>query len=129
MPNPYRRPHSNAWWLRRLPYTIFMLREWSASFMALYLILLVALVARVNDGESAYQGYVEFTQKPIVIGLHGVLLAFALLHMVTWFQAVPKAARPPRIRGQRPSGRVMIASVYGLWIVASAVVAAIVLVD
>jgi fumarate reductase subunit C len=128
MPKPYRRPHSNAWWLRRLPYTIFMLREWAAVFMALYLIFLVALVAKVNDGEAAYQDYVEFAQRPIVIAIHVVLLAFTLLHTLTWFQAIPKATRPPRIGGERPSGRVMIASVYGLWVIVSAVVAAIVLV-
>ena len=96
MAKPYPRQHSNTWFLKRRPYRLFMLRELSAVFLAVYVVLMLILVSKVYDGEVAYEHYRDFLQSPLVIFFHLVTLAFALLHTATWFQAVPKAIRVRR---------------------------------
>ena len=96
MAKPYPRQHSNTWFLKRWPYRLFMLRELSAVFLAVYVVLMLILVSKVYDGEVAYEHYRDFLQSPLVICFHLVTLAFALLHTATWFQAVPKALRVRR---------------------------------
>ena len=97
MAKPYPRQHSTTWYLSHTPYRIFMLREWSAVFVALYVVLLIVLVDRVHEGEAAYDAYVAgVLQHPLMIVLHGVMLAFALLHTATWFRAMPQGMRIKR---------------------------------
>ncbi len=95
MARPYPRQHvSKTWYLKRAPYRIFMLREWSAVAIALYFGLLVTLAARAREGVDSVQEYVDVAlATPLGVLFHIVVLAFALLHTVTWFQAVPKAIR------------------------------------
>lgn len=128
MPKPYRRPYSKMWWLRRWPYARFMLREWSATIIAVYVVLVLVLVTKVNDGEAAFEDYVDLLQSPLLIAFHVVALLFALLHTVTWFQALPKAIR---VRlGEKPiPPAMMIGPSYVAWAAVSAVVAAIFLLD
>ena len=94
MARPYPRQHSNTWYLGRRPYRIFMLREWSATFVALYVVLLLVLAGKVRDGEATFDAYVEdVLQHPLMIAFHAVVLLFALLHTATWFGAMPKGLR------------------------------------
>ena len=96
MAKPYPRHHSNIWYLKRWPYQLFMLRELSAVFLAVYVVLLLILISRVHEGQAAYEAYRDFLKSPALIVFHLVALAFALLHTATWFQAVPKAIRIQR---------------------------------
>ncbi len=128
MTNPYPRQHSNAWWLKRRPYTAFMVREWSAVFLAGYVVLLLLLVMKVQDGGKSYEDYVDFLQSPPLLAFHVVALLFALLHTVTWFAAVPKGL--PLRRGENlVPPALMIGGNYVAWAVVSAVVAAVFLLD
>jgi fumarate reductase subunit C len=99
MARPYPRQQSNTWYLTRWPYRVFMLREWSSLFLGVYVVLLLVLVSKVHAGPEAYRDYLSTLQSPGLIGFHAVALAFALLHSVTWFQAVPKGL--PLRRGER----------------------------
>ncbi len=105
-----------------------MLREWSAVFIAIYVALLLVLVSRVLDGRQPYEDYVDFLQSPPLIAFHVVALLFAVLHTVTWFQAVPKAL-PLRMGEQRVPAALMIGSNYVVWLVVSVVVGALFLLD
>ena len=126
MRRPYVRPISNTWWLQRWPYTKFMLREISSVFIAIYLVLLLVLVGKIEQGQAAYDAYLAWFRSPLLMMLHVVSLAFALMHTVTWFNLTPKAM-PIRI-GEEPVPPVLIAgSNYVAWIVVSAVVAMILL--
>ncbi len=125
---PYPRQHSNAWWLKHRPYTVFMAREWSSVFLAMYVVLLLVLVSKVQDGWEAYRDYMDFLHSPLLIAFHVAALLFALLHTVTWFAAVPKGL--PLRRGEDlvpPS--LMIGGNYMAWVIVSAVVAAVFLLD
>jgi succinate dehydrogenase subunit C len=95
---PYPRQHSKTWFVKRWPYRIFVLRELSAVFLAAYTVILLVLVHKVHDGERAVQGFEKTLKSPGMLALNCVILLFALLHTVTWFQAVPKAL--PLRRGE-----------------------------
>jgi fumarate reductase subunit C len=122
---PLPRRHSNTWYLGRTPYRVFILREWSATFIALYFVVLVVLAARARDGAASLGEYVEDALKnPLMVAFHLVALAFALLHTVTWFQAVPKAMRMRRGDEMVPAS-LLVGSVYVAWLGASIIVAAL----
>jgi fumarate reductase subunit C len=79
-----------------------MLRELSGIFLAGYTILLVLLVANVHDGANAFTDFRHTLQSPALLGFNALGFLFALLHTVTWFQAMPKVlplryGRQPRI--------------------------------
>jgi fumarate reductase subunit C len=67
-----------------------MLRELSGVFLAGYTILLLILVASVHDGTNAFANFRNTLRSPGLIVFNVVALLFALLHTVTWFQAMPK---------------------------------------
>ena len=125
--SPYPRQHSTAWFVKRWPYRLFMLRELSSVFLAAYMVLLLILVTKVHDGQHAFNGIQQTLKSPGWIAFNIVVLIFALLHTVTWFQAVPKAL--PLRRGEnRVSPRLLIGAHYGLMLVLSAAVLMIALV-
>ena len=98
----YPRQASNTWFMTRWPYRIFLLRELSGVFLAGYTILLLILVAKVHDGPAAFANFRDTLQSPWLIVFNSLALLFALLHTVTWFQAMPKVlplryARDPRL--------------------------------
>jgi fumarate reductase subunit C len=86
----YPRQTSKTWFMSRWPYRIFMLRELSGVFLAGYTILLVLLVTNVHDGANAFTDFRNTLQSPALIVFNAVAFLFALLHTVTWFQAMPK---------------------------------------
>ena len=116
------RIHSQTTWFGRWPYRIFVLRELSAVFLAIYMVLFLLLVQKVHDGPQAAGDYIDFLQNPIVIAFHVIALAFAILHTVTWFQAVPKAMRVYRGE-ERVSPVLMIGANYVAVLVISVIIA------
>ncbi len=124
MARPYPRTVSRTWWLRRWPYRIFMLRELSSVFVAVYMVLLLVLTAKVHDGASAFADYLDVLRSPVLIAFHVVALLFAVLHTVTFFQAVPKGL-PLRRGEERVPPALMIGANYVAWLVVTAVVAAV----
>ncbi len=124
MGRPYPRRVSNTWWLERWPYRIFMLRELSAVFTAVYVVLLLVLATKVHDGAVAFEDYLDVLQSPVLIAFHGVALLFALLHSVTWFQA-SASALPLRLGEERVPAALIIGANYVAWLAATIVVAAI----
>ena len=121
MAQPLPRKKSNIWWNRSGPYRIFLLRELSAVFIAIYMILLLVLVQQVRDGADSFQDYLSVLQTPILLVLHVVVLSFALLHTVTWFQAVPKGL-PLKIGEYRVPPVQLIAGNYVIWAIVSVIV-------
>ena len=124
MATPYPRRRSRTWYLESWPYRLFMLRELSAVFLALYTVLLLVLVMKVQAGPAAFADYVDTLRSPLLVGVHVLIMAFALLHTVTWFQAVPKGL--PLRRGEEPvPPRLMIGATYALLLAVTVVVIAI----
>ena len=128
MPGPLPRTKSNGWWNRRWPYRIFLLREFSAFAVALYMVLLLLLVSQVREGESAFADYLDVLKNPLLWIIHALILGFALLHTATWFQAMPKGL-PLKIGGWRVPPAQLIAGNYVIWAIVSLVVLAVFLVQ
>ena len=127
MATPYPRQRSNTWFLQRWPYRLFVLRELSTVVVALYIGVLLVLAGRVYDGPSAFRDYVEALQSPLYVAFHIVALLFALLHTVTWFQAVPKGL-PLRRGEERVAPSLLIGANYAAMVVVSAVLLVLVLI-
>ena len=129
MSNPLPHRHSHMWWFQRRSYFVFMMREWSALFVGIYAVLLLILTSKVLEGEAAYQSYVDdVLAAPVAIAFHAVALAFAVLHTITWFLAVPKGL--PLRRGEDLIPPVLlVGGAYASWIGVSAIIAALFLID
>ena len=117
-----RRPVSTYWWLERRSYVAFILREVSSVFIAWFVIFLLLLVRATDAGEGAYAQFLAWAATPRVVLLNAVSLVFVVFHAVTWFNLAP-AAMVVHMRGKRVPGIVIAASNYAAAIVASAVVA------
>ena len=117
---PYPRQRSRTWFLKRWPYRLFVLREFSAVFLAVYTALLLVLVHKVHEGANALRSFERSLQSPGLLALNSVVLLFALLHTVTWFQAVPKAL--PLRRGEaKVPARLLIGGHYLAMLALSAI--------
>jgi fumarate reductase subunit C len=119
----YRPPLAPTWWLRHRRYLLFMVREFTAIPITLWLLSLLVEIWRLGLGPSTTGGgYYAYT-SPRYILFSLVCLAFALYHSVTWLGISGLILRVPL--GQRElSPRVITAANFALWAVASVVVGA-----
>lgn len=86
-----KRPMSPVWYVQRMGYIAFMLRELTSLFNALYMVFLLILLYAISQGRETYAAFLAFLEAPGMIVLHVVALAFSLLHTITWFNATGKA--------------------------------------
>ena len=126
-PTPYPRHRSRKWFLTRWPYQLFMLRELSAVFVAAYMVLLLVLVTQVHNGQHSVRSFETTLKSPELLIFTSVALIFALLHTITWFQAVPKALPLRRGENKVPPG-LLIGAHYVAMLALSAIILIIVLV-
>jgi fumarate reductase subunit C len=131
----YRRRVSLFWWAQRRSYLLFVLRELSSVAVAWTVVYLLIMVNAVFSGADAYQRFLDWSGRPWLILINLVTLIFLLLHAVTWFNLAPQAIvvrlkgrrMPARLRGKLVPPRLVAAAHFGAWLVASALVALIVL--
>ena len=86
---PYRRPMRHAWWAHR-PYRSYTARELSGLAVAGYGAVLFAGLLSLWRGPENYAAFVDFLKSNLSLGLHAVMLAVMIYHMVTWFETLPK---------------------------------------
>jgi fumarate reductase subunit C len=125
-PDPARlyRPKMPAtWWLRKKSYFLFMLRELSSVFIALFLVVYLVQIYQLTKGPDAYIAFTQKLSSPGWILFHVVVLLFAVYHSVTWFQS--SAVVLPVRMGERLVSR---QTVTALHIVAWAVISLAVLI-
>jgi fumarate reductase subunit C len=124
----YMRPMPFAWWLRRRPYTFFVVRELTSLFIAVYAVVLLLLVRSLGRGPAAYQAFLEALSSPAAIAFHVVALAAALYHSVTWFRLAPMAVAL-RVGGRRVPAPAVVGANYAAWAMASLAIAWLLLRD
>ncbi|PLW84296.1 fumarate reductase subunit C [Kineobactrum sediminis] len=90
MRKPYVQRQRADWWLRNPAYRRYMLREATALPLLFYTLLLMSGLYQFTRGEAAFLGWLELLRNPWLLALHGVALAAALFHAVTWIALVPK---------------------------------------
>jgi fumarate reductase subunit C len=121
-PRWLRRRVSTYWWLQRRAYVAFTARELSSVFIAWFVVFLLTLVRAVGTGEEAYRNFLIWSATPGIVLLNVVSLIFVLFHTITWFNLAP-AAMVVHMGGRKLPGVVIAGSNYAAWVVASAVVA------
>lgn len=88
-----RRPYTRSmdrWWKRDPYYLRYLAMEATSILVAVYAVILMIGLLRLNQGELAYNGWLEVLQRPLSIGLHvSILLVFAY-HTWSWFKVMPK---------------------------------------
>lgn len=117
---------STYWWLGSPSYLAFILRELSSVFVAWFVLYLLMLIRATGQGDVRYQEFLAWSRSPIVLALNLVTLLFIVFHAITWFNLAPKAM-VVRVGRTRVPGILIAASNYLAWVVASAVIAWLVL--
>jgi fumarate reductase subunit C len=117
----YQKPFPNTWWLKRMPYFLFIIRELTSVFVAGYCLFLLVLIYKLGQGPEAYGALIISLTSSTSIFLHVIALVFVLYHAVTWFNLTPKIL--VIYKGQERIPQWLVAgSVYVGWIVVSAVI-------
>ena len=78
------------WWLKHPKHFLFMMRELSSVFIAIFLVVFLIQIAQLLRGPAAYSAFVQKLRAPGWIIFHIVAFLFALYHSVTWFEAAAK---------------------------------------
>ncbi|MCW2919214.1 MAG: frdC [Actinomycetia bacterium] len=126
-PRWYRPRIPVFWWLRRRSYLLFVLRELSSVFVAWFVVFLLLLVNAVAQGPDDYRRFLDWSAAPGVLLLNVVALCFIVLHAVTWLFMLSPHAMVVRLRGKRLPAAVIGAGNLVAWVLASALVAFLIL--
>jgi fumarate reductase subunit C len=120
-PRWHRTPVSTWWWMKRIEYVKFILREVSSVFVAWFVVFLLLLVHAVTAGPDAYKDFLAWSAHPAVIALNLVSFVLVTFHAVTWFNLAPQAM-VVRMKGKRVPGMWIAGSNYVLWALVSLLV-------
>jgi fumarate reductase subunit C len=116
----YKPEMPRGWWLRRRHYFLYMVREFTAVPMAAWL---VWLLVEINRAASGAKGYYP-AASPAFIVFSVICLGFALYHSVT-FLGTAGVIIHLKFMGKPVPPRTIVATMFGLWLVASVVIAAV----
>lgn len=111
---PYLRKVERTWWLGHRRYVVYMMRELTSLFVALYSVLLAVGLVRLAQGKAAWDGFLAAISSPWAVLFQLLCLAFAAFHSVSWFAVTPKAM-PLMIKGEAVPPRAIVAAHYVLW--------------
>ena len=121
---PFVRPVPTTWWLKRRVYFLFILRELTSVFIAVFLILFLVFLYQLSLGRAEYETYLDFLATPGMIAFALVVLIAALYHTVTWFALLPNIV-VIRIGEYRVPSKLIVGANYVAWIVVSALIVVI----
>jgi len=115
-PRVYKPEMARGWWLGKRHYFLYIVREFTALPLALWLLWFLVEVQRASNGPKGYAPH----GSPAFVVFSVICLGFALYHSVTFLRLFGVVTH---IKGV-PS-RVIVVSLFALWFVASVVVAAV----
>jgi len=109
-----------GWWTRNRHYFLYVVREFTALPIALWMLWFLVEIKRAGDGPSGYRphgstGFVIFSV---------VCLFFALYHSVTFLSLAGVIIHLKVLDRPVPS-RLIVLTMFGLWALASIVIAAV----
>ncbi len=110
------------WWLRRFSYTRFITRELTSLFVAYTAVLILVQVRSLAAGGASYARFEQWLRAPGTLAFHALVLVFLLIHSVTWLNLAPRAMVVRALGRRVPDGVVLLAH-YVLWLLASGLVA------
>ena len=113
---PWRMP--TGWWTRNFHYFRYMLREFTAIPMALWLLWLLVEIQRASNGPAHYYPH----SSPAFVVFSVIVLLFSLYHSVT-FLSLAGTILHFKLFDKPVPPRLIVLSQFGAWLVASVVVA------
>jgi fumarate reductase subunit C len=116
----YRPQMALGWWLRQRHYFLYIVREFTALPMALWLLWLLFEIQRASRGPTSFYA----TASPAFIVFSVIVLGFALYHSYT-FLSLAGVIINIKLLGKPIPSRLIVLSQFGLWFVASVVIAAV----
>ena len=119
-PREYGWHMPRQWWTRNRHYAQYMLREFTALPMALWLLWFLVEVQRAQNGPKGY--YPHSSTGFIVFSV--VCLFFALYHSIT-FLSLAGVIIHLNVADRPVPSRLIVWTMFGAWAVASAVIAAV----
>jgi fumarate reductase subunit C len=78
-----KRRLSPGWWTANRHYAMYMVREWTSLFVAVYSLIFIYGLSLWATGSRA--NFLSFLKNPAIIGFSLVALVFTMYHAVTWF--------------------------------------------
>ncbi len=106
------------WWTRRSHYFTYILREFTALPLAVWLIWFLVEVRRAHHGAGEY-----YPSASIAFVIFSVIcLGFALYHSIT-FLSLAGVILQFKVLDRTIPARVVVLAQFGIWAVASAVIA------
>jgi len=114
----YHRKMPATWWLQKQSYFLFMLRELSSVFIAIFLLVYLYQIYQLTQGPEAYVAFTQKLASPGWLLFHLVALAFALYHTITWFQS-SAVVLPVRLGEHLVPRQIVTALHIGAWVVVS----------
>ena len=111
-----------TWWLRDLKYLLFMMRELSSVFIAVFVVLYMYEMFLLSKGSTVHAAFQQSLRSPGFIAFYAVSLLFALYHSITWFGVVGRV-QVVKIGKLKVPPSLVTAGAFGGWVVASAAVA------
>lgn len=78
-----RKRITPGWWTANRNYTVYMVREWTSLFVALYSLVIIYGLSLWANGTRA--DFLNFLKNPAVVGFSIVALVFTMIHATTWF--------------------------------------------
>ena len=106
-----------SWWARKRHYFFYMLREFTAMPLALWLLWFLVEIKRAGDGAASYAPH----SSALFIAFSVVCLLFALYHSIT-FLSLAGVIIHVRFLDRPVPSRLIVLSQFGLWAVASIVI-------
>lgn len=107
---PYIREVSKTgWWLKQPRYIRYMMREITALFIGIYVLILMAGLFRLSQGKLAYEAFLADAEGLVGLAFAVVAFVFSVYHTYTWFQVTPKAM-PLMLAGKRVPGAFIVAA-------------------
>ena len=119
-PRSYKWSMPAGWWTRQRRYFLYIVREFTALPLALWLLWFLVEVKRAGAGGA---GYVPHGSTAFVI-FSVICLVFAIYHSVTFLSLAGVIIHLKVFDRPVPSG-LIVASQFGLWLVGSLVIGAV----
>jgi len=86
---PYVRPMA-GWWKRDPYFLRYMAMEATSVLVAVYAVILLVGLARLSQGEAAYNAWLDALKSPLCVAVHILILAVFIYHTWSWFKIMPK---------------------------------------
>ena len=119
-PRVYKPQMPRGWWLRQRHYFLYIVREFTAVPLALWLLWLLFEIQRASTGPKGYYP----PSSPAFVVFSVIVLGFALYHSYTFLSLAGVIINIKLMDKPIPS-RVIVLAQFAMWFADSVVVAAV----